>query len=70
MKQGRSVVPIGYTAGSNKKVMIEYGHSWATSNITGIGGSVSIDGTGFDISWETNVKHWEGPVTSAGVRLP
>lgn len=68
--QGRIVVPIDYTAGSNKKVMIKYGHSWTTSDITGVGGSVSIDGGGFDISWETNVNHWESPVTSAGVRLP
>lgn len=70
VREGRIVVPIDYTVGSNKKVMTKYCHSWTATNITGIGGSVSIDGAGFDISWDTSVNHWESPVTSAGVRLP
>lgn len=70
VREGRIVVPIEYTMGSNKKVMTKYCHSWTGSTITGVGGSVSIDGAGFDISWDTSVNHWESPVTSAGVRLP
>lgn len=70
VRSGRIVVPIDYTAGSNRKVMTKYCHSWTERNVTGIGGSVSIDGAGFDISWDTSVKHWESIATSSGVRLP
>ena len=70
VREGRMSVPIDYTSGSRAKVMLKYIHSWTTTNITGVGGSISIDGAGFDISWETSVNHWESPVTSSGVRLP
>ena len=70
IRSGRMVVPLDYTAGSNKKVMLKYCHSWTLRNITGVGGNIGIDGAGFNISWDVGVEHWPGPVTSAGVRLP
>lgn len=70
IRSGRMMVPLDYTAGSNKKVMLKYCHSWTSRNITGVGGNIGIDGAGFNISWDVGVEHWPGPVTSAGVRLP
>jgi len=70
VRSGRMVVPIDYTPGSNKKVITKYCHSWTTTNITGIGGSVSVGAYGFNISWDTSVRHWESIATSSGVRLP
>ena len=70
VRSGRMVVPLDTIAGSNKKVMLKYCHSWSSTNITGIGGSIGVGSAGFDISWDTSVRHWESPVTSAGVRIP
>lgn len=70
VRRGSVVVPIRYVSGSEKKVMMKYGHSWSTTEITGIGGEISIDGGGFNISWENNVNHWSSCATSPGVRLP
>lgn len=70
IRSGRMMVPLDCAAGSNKKVMLKYCHSWTSGNITGVGGNIGIDGAGFNISWDVGVEHWPGPVTSAGVRLP
>lgn len=67
---GTLSAPLYWTSGSTAKVMMKYGHSWTDTDITGIGGNVSIDGGGFSISWDSEVLHWEDVATSYGVRLP
>lgn len=70
IRSGRMVVPLDCVLGSNDKVMMKYDHSWTSLGFTGIGGSVSIGGAGFNVSWDSRVEHWESPVTSPGVKLP
>ena len=69
--RGNMSVPLTYVSGapsnSTAKIMQYYSHSWTSSNLTGLGGSISIDGGGIDVSWSTGVNSWE--VTSAGKRL-
>lgn len=52
---------------TNKKIRayIQYDHSWAYTNITGIGGNAGKGAGGFTLSWETGVKHLE-PLYSTG----
>lgn len=67
---GTFSAPLYWTSGATAKVMLKYGHSWTEKTITGVGGSASIDGGGFSVSWDTDVLHWPSIVTSSGVRLP
>ena len=67
---GRIVVPLYYKNGSTSKMITCYGHAWTTSNITGVGGSVSISSLGFNVSWEDKVSHGDNLATSPGARIP
>ncbi len=69
---GTITVPLWYDsqASSYATVMTKYGHSWTDTNITGVGGSASISGGGFNISWDTGVYHWPDEATSYGEKVP
>lgn len=69
VNNGTLSAPLYWTSGATAKVMMKYGHSWTDTNITGIGGSIGIDGAGFDISWDREVLHWSEPATSPGIRI-
>lgn len=50
---------------SRKRVYMQYDHSWTSSNITGIAGNASRGSFGFDIKWESKVRHLD-PIFTVG----
>lgn len=67
--EGRIVVPLNYVTGSTTKIHTSYCHSYSTSSVSGIGGSVGIGSVGFDISWNSGVSSWGGVRSTWGLSI-
>ncbi|WP_025027245.1 hypothetical protein [Caldalkalibacillus mannanilyticus] len=55
------------TIDPNARIQLQYNHSYTSTDITGVGGSVSVKdkGGGFNVTWEKNVTG-QGPYYSPG----
>lgn len=70
VRKGEFIVPVDFARGENKRVMLKYDHSWLETYVTGVGGEIHITGGGFNVSWDSEVRHWPSATTSPGVSLP